>query len=41
MLCVKNVTMKYGNTVVLDNISIDFENGVYGLLAPNGAGKPR
>ena len=39
MLCVKNVTMKYGNTVVLDNISIDFENGVYGLLAPNGAGK--
>ena len=39
MLSVKNVTMKYGNHTVLDNISIDFENGVYGLLAPNGAGK--
>ncbi len=39
MLSVKNVTMKYGSTVVLDDISIDFENGVYGLIAPNGAGK--
>ena len=39
MLSVKNVTVKYGNTVALDNISIDFENGVYGLIAPNGAGK--
>lgn len=39
MLSVKNVTMKYGKKTVLDDISIDFENGVYGLLAPNGAGK--
>lgn len=39
MLSVKNVTMKYGKTTVLDNISIDFESGIYGLLAPNGAGK--
>lgn len=39
MLSVKNVTMKYGKHTVLDNISVDFENGVYGLLAPNGAGK--
>lgn len=39
MLSVKNVTVKYGKTVALDNISIDFENGVYGLIAPNGAGK--
>ena len=39
MLSVNNVTMKYGNHTVLDDISVDFENGVYGLLAPNGAGK--
>lgn len=39
MLIIKNVTKKYGNNVVLDNISLEFENGVYGLIAPNGAGK--
>lgn len=39
MLTVKNVTKKFGNFTALENISIDFDHGVYGLLAPNGAGK--
>ena len=39
MLIVDNVTKKYGNFTALENISLEFENGVYGLLAPNGAGK--
>ena len=39
MLLVNNVTKKYGNFVALENISIEFDRGVYGLLAPNGAGK--
>ena len=39
MLIVDNVTKKYGNFIALENISLEFQNGVYGLLAPNGAGK--
>jgi ABC-type multidrug transport system ATPase subunit len=39
MLSVNHVTKKYGNFTALEDISLDFENGVYGLLAPNGAGK--
>lgn len=39
MLSVNGVTKKFGDFTVLDNITLDFENGVYGLLAPNGAGK--
>lgn len=39
MLSVDHVTKKYGNFTALQNITLEFENGVYGLLAPNGAGK--
>ena len=39
MLAVEHVTKKYGSFLALDDITLDFENGVYGLLAPNGAGK--
>lgn len=39
MLSVDHVTKKYGKEPVLADITLDFENGVYGLLAPNGAGK--
>ncbi|MGM9951102.1 MAG: ABC transporter ATP-binding protein [Lysinibacillus sp.] len=39
MLVIENVTKQYGDFVALRNISLSFENGVYGLLAPNGAGK--
>ena len=39
MLIVDNVTKKYGDFTALENISLEFHNGVYGLLSPNGAGK--
>lgn len=39
MLSVNHVTKKYGNFTALEDITLEFENGVYGLLAPNGAGK--
>lgn len=39
MLTIEHVTKKYGNYLALFDITLDFENGVYGLLAPNGAGK--
>ena len=39
MLTVQNVTKTYRETTVLEDVSLEFENGVYGLLAPNGAGK--
>ncbi len=39
MLSVNHVTKKYNRFTVLDDISLEFQNGVYGLLAPNGAGK--
>ena len=36
----KNVTKKYKNKVVLDNIDLDIEEGkIYGLIGRNGAGK--
>jgi len=39
-ISVKNITKKFGNTVALDNISLNFEqNKIYGLLGRNGAGK--
>lgn len=39
MLTVSEVTKRYGKFTALEEISLDFENGLYGLLAPNGAGK--
>ncbi len=37
---VKNLTKKYGNKVILNNISFTFEEGkIYGLIGRNGAGK--
>ncbi|MGL4760815.1 MAG: ABC transporter ATP-binding protein [Sarcina sp.] len=39
MLVVKNVHKDYGNFIALDDINLEFEKGVYALLAPNGAGK--
>lgn len=39
MLSVNHVTKKYGKFIALEDITLEFENGVYGLLAPNGAGK--
>lgn len=41
MLTVKNITKKYAKNLVLDGITIDFNNpeGVYGILGRNGVGK--
>lgn len=39
MLKVKNITKRYNNKLAIDNISVNFKNGVTGLLGPNGAGK--
>jgi ABC-2 type transport system ATP-binding protein len=37
---IKNITKTFGNTIALDNISINLEqNKIYGLLGRNGAGK--
>lgn len=40
ILSVRNISKKFGQTIVLDNISFDVENGqVAALLGENGAGK--
>ena len=39
-LIVRNLTKKYGDKVVLENLSFEIkESGVYALLGTNGAGK--
>lgn len=35
----KNLTKKYGSFTALDNMTITFEPGIYGILGSNGAGK--
>lgn len=39
MLELKNLTKKYGDNLVLNDINFKFDKGVYGLLGANGAGK--
>lgn len=36
---VKNVSLLFGTTTALDNLSLQVEGGAVGLLGPNGAGK--
>ncbi len=36
---VENLTVTYGNTVAINDISFSLERGVIGLMGPNGAGK--
>ena len=37
---VKGISKSFGDTVALDNVSVNFESGkIYGLLGRNGAGK--
>lgn len=35
----KNITKTFGNVKALDNFSMTFETGIYGILGANGAGK--
>ena len=35
----KNISKKFGQVKALDNLSITFTPGIYGILGPNGAGK--
>lgn len=39
MLIVKDVSKQYGDYCALEDINLEFANGIYGLLSPNGAGK--
>lgn len=40
MITIKNVTKKYGDAKVVDNLSLTVKEGVmFGFLGPNGAGK--
>lgn len=39
MLIVDHVSKYYGNFIALENVHLQFDNGIYGLLAPNDAGK--
>jgi len=38
-LDISHLTQKYGAVVALDDLTITFTEGVYGILGPNGAGK--
>lgn len=38
-IIVKNVEKSFGKNKVLNNLTIRFEKGIYGILGPNGAGK--
>lgn len=38
-LAIKNLSKKYGSRCALDNVSVEFEERIYGILGANGAGK--
>lgn len=38
-LKIQNLTKKYGKLTALNNVTYEFNDGIYGLLGPNGAGK--
>ncbi|MFW9852479.1 MAG: ABC transporter ATP-binding protein, partial [Candidatus Thorarchaeota archaeon] len=39
MITITNLTKKYGERIVLDEISLNIGDEIFGLLGPNGAGK--
>ena len=39
MIEVKNLSLSFGTTTALDNLSLQVQGGAVGLLGPNGAGK--
>lgn len=34
---IKNLTKSYGNITALQDVTLTLDNGIYGLLGPNGA----
>ncbi|GAA0123254.1 MAG: ATP-binding cassette domain-containing protein [Clostridium argentinense] len=38
-IVISNLTKKFGNKTVFDNINIEIPSGMFGLLGRNGAGK--
>ena len=36
---IKNISLSFGTTTALDNLSLEVQGGAVGLLGPNGAGK--
>ena len=36
---IKNVSLFFGTTIALHNLSLEVQGGAVGLLGPNGAGK--
>lgn len=40
MLSIHNISVAYGSYKVIDDLSLEFQNGkLYGIIGPNGAGK--
>lgn len=39
MIEIQHVTKQFGDRVILDNISIDIQNQLIGILGPSGCGK--
>ena len=39
ILKIIDLTKKYGDNCALNNVSLNFTNGIYGILGPNGSGK--
>ncbi len=39
MIEIRNVTKKFGTLAAIDNLTLDIDSGIYGLVGQNGAGK--
>jgi ABC-2 type transport system ATP-binding protein len=39
IICLEDVSFRYGDVQAIDRVSLKLEPGIYGLLGPNGAGK--
>jgi heme exporter protein A len=39
MIAVEGLSVSFGRTLALDNISLELEPGIHGLFGPNGSGK--
>lgn len=39
-IAVSNLSKRFGKKQALDNINLEIDSGMFGLLGRNGAGKP-